>query len=287
MRQATFPFILVLALSSGIPGKSRSFTPPERIVFNKMIEACNSLETAKFQLRSTERMPDGKLHESEFYVKLKTHPRKLYLFSRYPSSGLEVLWNPDLLGQKMLINPNGFPYINLKFSAYHPLVRKDTHHTIHEIGFDYLVSMIDYYMAFYGDRFFSYLSIKDTVSWEGRSCIVVNFDFTDFDYILYTVSQNENLTSIGNKLHVSDYSLLSLNPSVKEYDDIHPGQIIKVPNFYNRRIEFWVDRATWLPLVQCIYDNTGLFEKYELRNFLFNPEISPDEFTPGYGDYGF
>jgi hypothetical protein len=232
-------------------------------------------------------MDDDIVYVSEMHIKLQVHPRCLYLNCINPNQGVEGLWKEGWMGNRVMLNPNGFPYINLKISPYSDLIRKDTHHTIHEIGFDYLTAMVQYYSRFYGQRFYDYLSIEDTLMWENRSCIRLAFNFKDYDYILYTVSMGEDLTAIGNKLHLNDYTIMRKNPSIHNYHDIHPGQVIKVPNFYNRKVEFWVDRATWLPLVQIVYDEKGLYEKYELRNFLLNPVLDPGEFSPDYKEYKF
>lgn len=259
----------------------------ERLIVNNMISACKLMRTGTFILKSTERLRDGHLHESEILVKQQTHPRNLYLYCIYPNPGAEALWRENLMEEKMLINPNGFPYVNLKLSPYSALIRKETHHTVHDLGFDYLMSLIGYYSKQLGPDFYSYLNILDTVTWEKRPCIRLSFDYTDYKALDYTVKIGENITSIALKLHLNDFSILLLNPAAKNYDDVQPGQVIRIPNFYCRKIIFTIDRTNWLPLKQEVYDESGLYEQYEFLSFVLDPVITPMEFSPDYDKYKF
>ena len=103
----------------------------------------------------------------------------------------------------------------------------------------------------------------------------------------YTVKKNEKLSDIAKKLYLNDYSIMLLNSAIGDLDDVKEGQVIKIPNFYARKIEFYMDRATGLPLRQLIYDQNGLYEKYEMKSFLLNPVFKPEEFSPEYKEYGF
>ena len=78
-----------------------------------------------------------------------------------------------------------------------------------------------------------------------------------------------------------------LNPSIDGFDNVRSGQVIKIPNFYCRMIEFYIDKVSWLPLRQLISDQKGLYEKYEMKSFLLNPVFKTDEFSPEFGEYKF
>jgi len=80
---------------------------------------------------------------------------------------------------------------------------------------------------------------------------------------------------------------LLLNPAAKNYDDVQPGQVIRIPNFYCRKIIFTIDRIHWLPLKQEVYDESGLYEQYEFLSFVLDPVITPMEFSPDYDKYKF
>ncbi|MFN8144583.1 MAG: DUF1571 domain-containing protein [Bacteroidia bacterium] len=279
-------FFLTLILFSGMMAASAQDTSGRKIL-NKMTAAGLSLHSSKFILHSTERMRNGQLRESEMLVKIQNHPLNYYVYCINPSPGAEALWREKTIGERLLINPNGFPYITLKLSPSHPLLRKESHHSILELGFDYLINLVEFYEKKMGPDFYQYISVTDTILWEKRSCIVMSFDYPLYNYETYTVRIGETISSIAATLHLNDFSLLLLNPSVKSYDAVKPGQVIRVPNLYCKKIVLYVDRGSWLPLVQEVYDGFGLYEKYEFRSYLQNPSLSPDEFSPDYPKYKF
>ena len=258
-----------------------------RTLLKKMLDACDDVRSAKFILNSTERELNGKMERSEIIIKMQTAPLKIYLYMIHPNPGAECLWKKDESNNRVLVNPNGFPYVNLKLSPYNSLLRQDSHHLIPEIGFNYIASMTKYYMNKMSDSFFSYLQLTDTLLWDNRTCYELTFDFTSFQYVDYTVKMSETLTSIAAQFHLSDFVLLRSNRKVSDYDFVKPGQVIKIPNFYNRKIVFYIDHLNYLPLVQTVYDEKGLFEKYELKSFILNPVVQPEEFQSSYPDYGF
>ena len=179
-----------------------------RALLKKMLDACDDVRSAKFILNSTERELNGKMERSEIIIKMQTAPLKIYLYMIHPNPGAECLWKKDESNNRVLVNPNGFPYINLKLSPYNSLLRQDSHHLIPEIGFNHIASMTKYYMIKMRDSFFSYLQLTDTLLWDNRTCYELTFDFTSFQYVDYTVKMNETLTSIAAQFHLSDFVLL-------------------------------------------------------------------------------
>jgi hypothetical protein len=277
--------LLVVSFFLSLNGYSQD--PNAKALLKKMLGACDALKSATFILKSTEKELNDKIEESEMIIKLQTEPVRIYLYMLHPHAGAECLWRDGVSPNRVLVNPNGFPYVNLKLRPYNSLLRQDSHHLIPEIGFEYMSSMTKYYLNKMGDTFYKYLSINDTLQWDGRSCYELIFDYTPYQCFDYTVRPNETLTSIAERFHINDYMLLKNNPSVKDYDAVKPGQIIKVPNFYNRKIIFYVDQNNFLPLVQIIYDEKGFLEKYEMKSFVLNPVIHPEEFTSSFAGYGF
>ena len=255
-----------------------------RDILQRMSKAGSSVQTARFTIYGEERLRNGKMFVSERIVKLNVNPHKVYFYSITPDPTMEVLWRQ---GQKMTVNPGKFPFITLKVNHNSKIARDDSHHSIEDMGFRYLANLINYYMQNYSEKIPKWATIKDTITWQNHSCIHLVIDFKDFKPEYYTVEKGENLITIARKLHVNDYMIFSLNPSVNNLEDVKTGQRILVPNFYATRIEFYIDRVNWLPVVQYIYDQKGLYEKYEFRNLVLNPVFKPDEFTEDYKDYRF
>src|SRR5437868_35990 len=94
---------------------------PAKLLLKKMLEACDTVRSAKFILNSTEREKNG-MEKSELIIKMQTNPLKIYLYMIHPHAGAECLWKKGESSDKVLVNPNGFPFINLKLSAYNTLL---------------------------------------------------------------------------------------------------------------------------------------------------------------------
>ena len=232
-------------------------------------------------------MKNGEFVITNRFVKMKAIPKQIYFYSVEPNPGTEIIWKDGWNENKMMVSPGSFPFVTFSMKPNSSLARKDSHHSISDLGFDYVTGMVSYYLKLYGDRFYKYISISDTVKWDNHSCILLSFDFREYAEVNYSVKKNESIFDIAVKFHLNDYSILMINPLLDGYDDIREGEIIKIPNFYNRKIQFYIDRTSWLPLRQLIYDQKGLYEKYEIKSFLLNPVFKVDEFNPDYVEYKF
>jgi hypothetical protein len=259
----------------------------EKKIISQMLTACEEIKGAKYLIITNERKKSGKMDHSELLVKIKTHPNEIYVYSITPDPGAEALWREGKLNNNVLINPNGFPFINLKLNRYNSLLRKDSHHTIKDLGFDYILTTVRHYENKLGAKFYSYLSIADTIQWDGRKLLRLIFDYTDFAYLPYTVRKDENATTISMAHYVNDYMIVCANPHVNDFHDVKTNQEILIPNCFGKKIIFGIDLKTMLPLLQEVYDDKGLFERYELKSFVINPKFEPGEFTPEFKDYHF
>lgn len=254
-------------------------------VFENMLSAASSIQTAKFILYTEERLLNGQFAVAERIVKVQSNPLNIYFFEVKPEAGMEVLRKEGWNENKMMISPGGFPYLTFSLKTNSALARKDSHHPIEHIGFDYLVGLMKFYQDKYKNHFYDYASITDTTMWDNRQCIIFKFDFKDYKELNYTMQPGENVTSIAERMYVNDYSLLMLNPFLDGFEEVKNSRPIKVPNFYNRKFIFYIDKNNWLPIKQLIYDETGLYENYEMKSFLFNPVFKKNEFdekNPGY-----
>src|SRR5262249_25624587 len=143
----------------------------------KMLAACDNLKSASFNLLSIERLKDGTFKESEILVKLQRDPKKnVYVYCVNPNPGAECLWRAGELNNLLLINPNGFPFFNLKLNTHHSLLRNAQHHTIEEIGFDYIANVFRYYIRKYGDEIFALFSLDGALEYDGHSCKVLQYE---------------------------------------------------------------------------------------------------------------
>lgn len=266
---------------------SFSQTSSVKVIIQRMLKSCESLKSAKFTLYTEERIKNGKFLETNRFVKILAKPKEIYFYSVKPNPGTEIIWKEGWNDNKMMVSPGSFPFITFSMNPNSSIARKDSHHSIRHIGFDYVTNLVSYYQNLYGDRFYNYITITDTVMWDNHSCILVSFDFKDYKEVNYTVKKNDNIIGIAEKFHLNDYSILMMNPAIDGFDNVREGQTIKIPNFYCRKIEFYIDRVSGLPLKQLISDQKGLYEKYEMKSFLLNPVFKADEFSPEFEEYKF
>ncbi len=268
---------------------SASFTPVPKKAANTTLEILNNvlvsisnIKTLRYELHCNERIK-GKMQYTGSKVKLQVSPRKIYLSLKGP----EVLWIQGANDGEALINPGSFPYMNLNLDPMGSLMRKDQHHTIHEMGLQYLAEILKDGMRRAGDKIDKYFVIVGEEKYNGRNCFKLSIAFPDLAWVPYTVKKGEDITSIARQRHISEYMVLENNPKASWYDDVKEGQVIQVPDAYGKLILLLIDKELLLPVNNTVFDNKGLFETYEYSNLQVNEPIAPEEFTKNYKDYNF
>lgn len=251
-------------------------------LINKIFNSIDNVKTLRYNLQCNERIK-GRMQHTESQVKLQVSPRKLYLSVRGP----EVLWIEGANNGDALVNPGAFPYMNLNLDPYGMLMRKDQHHTIHEMGFRYLADILKDGMKRAGDNLDKYFSILGEETYNGRVCYKLHIAFPDFTWVPYTVKRGENLTTIARRLRVSEYMVLEKNQKLSWYNDVKEGQVIQVPTAYAKLTLLLIDKELLLPVNNKVFDDKGLYETYEYYNLQVNTPIAPEEFTKDYKDYNF
>ncbi len=249
----------------------------------KMIKAIDNVDRFKYSLKITERGKKG-FNYYESSVKLNKAPRKIYLYIK----GIELLWVSGWNNNKAYIKPNSFPYINLSLDPLGSLIRQDQHHTINEMGFDYFGGIVEFMAVKVKDKFDTYFKLGDDERYNNRACYKLVIDNKDYGFENYTVGENESITSIARKLHISEYKILELNMKLNDYFDIlKKGQVLKVPSAYAKYVTLYIDKFYALPIGIKVEDEKGLFEQYDYFFLQVNPKIDNTEFTTGYKDYKF
>lgn len=276
-------FALCSCLFMSRLGYSQKNNPTAKELIFKMIKSIDAVDRFKYSLKITERGKKGFNHY-ESSVKLCRSPRKLYVYIK----GIELIWVNGWNGNKAYVKPNSFPYINLSLDPLGSLMRQDQHHTINEMGFDYFASIVEYMALKVGDRFDQYFKLEGEERYNNRPCYKVTITNKDYAYENYTVGDQENITTIARKLHISEYKILEVNPKLNDYFDIlKKGQVLKVPNAYAKDVVLYIDQLYNLPIGVKVSDDQGLFEQYDYFFLQVNPKIDDAEFTTGYKDYKF
>lgn len=257
-----------------------------RVIVDKSIAAMRKTKTLSGRINRSERVK-GELLKGDMYFKVNLNPYKVYLFNFSPDEGTEILYAKGWNKGKILINPNKFPFVNVSLNPYSDLVLKDKHHSVFDVGMKYTLGVVEHVLTTHGDDFDDHVSYKGDVKFMDKSCHVIEINYPDYGFVDYTVLEGESVIDIDQKLRVPAYKILEINPGVKDYFDLDAGQVIKVPNVYGKRVVFFIDKASYLPIVQIVYDDEGLFEKYEYIEFKVNPTFAPTEFDPEWHEYDF
>ncbi len=283
MKKIIFLFI---AFASVFLNISAQPLPTHTELFDKMMVSITSLKTLKFRLIKNERMMDGKMAPGDQIVKMNVTPFKCYLKIAKPNEGAEVLYVKGTNSENALVNPNAFPYINLNLDPYGDILRKDQHHTIHELGFLYTGDLLKDAHDRYKAKIDEFMKNEGIIKWDNRDCYKIVLDNKEYKLIDYTVLPGEDLIKIARKKKVGEYNLLEIN-GLKSYTSVKAGQVIKVPITYAKKIIAYIDKQTYLPIYQELYDTKGLLATYEYHNLVINPVITSEEFTKDYKDYGY
>jgi uncharacterized protein DUF1571/LysM domain-containing protein len=279
MRKLSLAILFIFILNS-----HASMAQSAKEIMLEMIHSANRLEGFRAEITKEERI-NGELVRQISVVKLKRQPFQIYLVQKYPKEGVEILCEPA--SDKVLVNPNSFPWINLNLDPYGGLMRRHQHHTVYDSGFDLVSGILHRELARIGNDTANHIFYRGLVDWQGRPAYHVQMINPTYHITTYKVQLGEDLNAIAKKLNINEYAILELNEDVDDYDDVSPGQIIKVPSSYAKSMMLYIDKDYMLPLVIKVYDAKGLFEQYAYKNFIHNPIFTEEEFTSEYADYGF
>ena len=251
--------------------------------FNNMIKSISTIKTLKYDLHAKE-LINGEIFYTYSKVKLQKKPFCFYNYMIKPDLGVEVLFTHE--NKYALVNPNGFPFINIKLDTSGELIRKNQHHTLFDSGFDNFKDIVLSVLELIKkspDKYIVNLGVKQINNIECQVLHIVNPDFSFSEYI---VQKGESIESIAKKFNLSSYLILVEN-NFSFYNDVTLGDEILIPNSYAEKFEIWIDLQSSLPIVQKVYVNNKLFEHYEYKNIIINPEFNIDEFDKSNAEYNF
>ncbi|MEM1000783.1 MAG: DUF1571 domain-containing protein [Bacteroidota bacterium] len=256
-----------------------------RSIVTESLRSMQRIQTLSGRIKRMERLADG-LEPGELKFKLMLDPHKIYIYNYVPEEGAEVLWVNGWNKNKALIHPNKFPWVNVSFGLDADVLLRG-HHPMTDLGFGYTHRVIERLMRERSDDFEEHVKYEGTRTWYGQTVHVVVVNYEEYSFDNYTVVGNEDLFDIDRKLNVPAWKVVELNDKVDDFYDIKAGQNLKVPNIYAKKVIFFFDDKYKLPVVQIVYDDQGLFSKYEYLDLRVNPRFRSDEFLSDYSEYGF
>jgi outer membrane lipoprotein-sorting protein len=284
--KATFTALKIIAVFLFISMEASGQKEAGIFIVNRMIERTSKIKTMTYQITKEERI-NGKMFKQVAVVKLQIDPVKLYMKEIVPNKGLEILYARGANNDKAIVNPNGFPWININLDPKDDLMRKNQHHTILESGFNYLINVLEYTCIRYKTEIETLIVNNGIINYGGKECYSLSMNNPHFRYLDYELQENESTVDVAQRFKISEHMVLELNKSIKNYGETGKRQTIKIPSDYCSKIILVVDKEAFLPLKMEIYDDQGLYEKYEFSELKVNTKISTEEFSQGYADYGF
>jgi hypothetical protein len=264
---------------------SRGGSISPRTILNNVFDKIATIKTLHYQLTYKERVFEtGKYRIDSSSIKYQKLPRRIYIKM---SNGAELLWGPDVNEGDALIHPNSFPYFNLSLNPDGYWMRKNQHHSIDQIGFDYFESLVKASITRAANNFDTHFFYTGDLTFKGFQCMEIQVLDPDFKFVPYTVKAGETILTIARSLNLNEYLILKHNPKVSSYTDVKPGQIIMIPSNYGMQVKMYIDKNTMLPVMMRIDDEKGLFEEYDYKRLDLNPDIKQEEFSKSYKDYHF
>jgi hypothetical protein len=251
-------------------------------LISQLSAAIQNLKTLRCQANVQERIgrkyvPDRSL------MKITFNPLRVYIKN---AKGVEVLYVAGQNGGDAWVNPNAFPYVTLSLDPNGALMRKGQHHTALHAGFGTIADLLEN-SASRPDKSFthSFRYAGDTTVM-GRASYILRSDYPQFRYVAYRVGKNETPATIAARFGCGEYRVLERN-KLDVGQKLTEGQTLQVPNAYGRRTLVAVDQKTFLPNSVAVYDDQGLFEKYDFFDVVANQPIPAAEFSKDYKGYHF
>jgi outer membrane lipoprotein-sorting protein len=275
----------LLLLIAGYSAYAQSPVVQCEQVFTNMFNAIKTVKTIKYNLYANERI-ESKYVKANSTVKVNVSPVKVYY--KDLKKGIEVLWLEGHEDNDAIVNPNGFPYVNLHLDPNGKLMHKDQHQTIDRLGFAYVGNVLYHSLIQFPDAYKKYVNYAGDSTWDGYSCYKMEINFPDFHYYKIMVQGNkETVNTVADKYYLNNYLVLSLNHLSSYEDEIKAGTQLLVPNGYAKRTIILIRKDNNLPVYIKVYDDKGLLEEYGFTKLQVNPTIDDMEFTENYTGYHF
>jgi hypothetical protein len=251
-------------------------------LISQLTAAIQSLKTLRCQANAQERI-GGKYHADKSTMKLGFSPLRVYLKN---GKGIEVLYVTGQNGGDAWVNPNAFPYVTLSLDPNGALMRKGQHHTALQAGFGTITDLLEGSAARPDKSFNRSFRYAGDTTVMGHASYILRSDYPQFRYVAYKVGKNETPATVAARFGCGEYRVLERN-KLDIGQKLTEGQTLQVPNAYGRHTLIAVDQKTFLPNSVAVYDDQGLFEKYDFFDVIANQPIPAAEFSKDYKSYHF
>lgn len=248
---------------------------------NRLSSTIANLKTLRCNVRAQERLSTGKYQEAQTSMKMTFHPQRIYIKN---TKGLEVLWVAGQNDGDAWVYPNSFPYVTLSLDPNGSIMRRNQHHSALDAGFGTISDIIRGSNQRRDHNFehsFHYIGDSSAL---GRPCHVLRSDYPQFRYVAYKTVAGDTPARIADKFGCGEYRVMERN-GISPGAAIAVGRTLQVPNGYGRRTTVCVDQKLMLPITVEVYDDKGLFEKFEFSDVVPNQPIPVAEFSKDFPAY--
>ena len=255
-------------------------------LIDKMIKAIDDHNQMEFKMYRSERSKNG-FTDGKFYAKLINKPYKLYIKNFKPKPGSEILYIKGQNDDKALINPNSFPYFSISLDPDNNLLLAGGHHSLREAGFTLFSDMFKLYKENYGKELYNRTTYHGMFKWNDRVCYKISIDYPDYSTKKYTPKKGETLYSISRDQLLNIGKLREYNAKYDDDDILDESEEIIIQNVYAKKAVIFIDNENYFPIYQLIYDEEGLYEKYQYVDLNLDISFKNEEFTRDYSEYNF
>lgn len=255
-------------------------------LIDKMIKAIDDHNQMEFKMYRSERSKNG-FTDGKFYAKLINKPYKLYIKNFKPKPGSEILYIKGQNDDKALINPNSFPYFSISLDPDNNLLLAGGHHSLREAGFTLFSDMFKLYKENYGKELYNRITYHGMFKWNDRVCYKISIDYPDYSTKKYSPKKGETLYSISRDQLLNIGKLREYNAKYDDDDILDESDEIIIQNVYAKKAVIFIDNENYFPIYQLIYDEEGLYEKYQYVDLNLDISFKNEEFTRDYSEYNF
>lgn len=255
-----------------------------REIIENMLDSIRVIKTQRYDVKSTERVGEHLLF-AESHIKINSNPKKIYFHS--PKKGTEVLWVQGQNNNEALVHSSSIPLMNFDLDPYGSIMRKDQHHTIFDLGFQYIGITIANTIVKAPKDFDKHFLFAGSINFDNHDCHQIVINYPEYKYIEYITGKNETVTSIAQKLNTSDFKIRYINDLSSYFGSIKTGKKLLIPVPYSNKAILYIDKKSSIPLSIKIYDENGLFESYDFSNVIINKPFKENEFSKSFKGYGF
>ncbi len=284
MKKLIFSFLTSLIYFTN-PLSAQVLTPT--MLINKMVEAVSKMNTYQFTMVTKERNLDNTYHNGNSFNKVTVSPYCVYMkILAARNNGTEIIYNAPKYGKEAVVNVGKF-IPDLKLDPFGSIIRKDQHHTVLEGGFRYCMDLLNSIKIKMGDSFDDMSKMETDILFNTRLCYRLTLTDNSFSYVNYSLKEKETLYALSMQKKISEFLIVYHNKNVSDFNDVEAGKVIQIPSSFAKRAIIYVDKISFHPIGIEMYDEIGLFEKYEFQNVVYNPVFAPNEFTKDFDGYGF